>query len=122
MGPELPLVLGIADEFAKRGLTLLGPTQAAAQLEGSKVFAKEFMERHGIPTAAVYGIFDSAIDAYTALDSVKWPLVIKADGLCAGKGVLVTSSAHEATEFLERLHGKARVRRGRPARFAGGRA
>ena len=60
VGPELPLVLGIADEFAKRGLALLGPSQAAAQLEGSKVFAKEFMERHGIPTAAVYGIFDSA--------------------------------------------------------------
>jgi len=103
VGPELPLVLGIADEFAKRGLTLLGPTQAAAQLEGSKVFAKEFMERHGIPTATVYGISEGAIDAYTALDSVKWPLVIKADGLCAGKGVLVTSSVHEATEFLERL-------------------
>ena len=102
IGPELPLVLGIADEFAKRGLTLLGPTQVAAQLEGSKVFAKEFMERHGIPTAAVYGVFDSAIDAHTALDSVKWPLVIKADGLCAGKGVLVTSSANEASEFLER--------------------
>ena len=102
VGPELPLVLGIADEFARRGLVLLGPTQVAAQLEGSKVFAKEFMERHGVPTAAVYGIFDAAIDAYTALECGKWPLVIKADGLAAGKGVLVTSSANEATEFLER--------------------
>jgi phosphoribosylamine---glycine ligase len=102
VGPELPLVLGIADEFAKRGLTLLGPARIAAQLEGSKVFAKEFMERHGVPTAAVYGTFDTAIDAYTALDSVNWPLVIKADGLCAGKGVLVAASANEATEFLER--------------------
>jgi phosphoribosylamine--glycine ligase len=103
VGPELPLVLGIADEFAKRGLPLLGPTHVAAQLEGSKVFAKEFMERHGIPTAAVYGIYDVAVDAYTALDSVEWPLVIKADGLCAGKGVLVTSSPQEATDFLDRL-------------------
>lgn len=102
VGPELPLVLGIADEFAKRGLAVLGPGQVAAQLEGSKVFAKEFMERHGIPTAAVYGIFESPVDAYTALDSVEWPLVIKADGLCAGKGVLVTSSAQEATAFLDR--------------------
>src|ERR1019366_2109669 len=84
VGPELPLVLGIADEFAKRKLTLLGPAQTAAQLEGSKIFSKRFMERHGIPTAAVYGICDSPMDAYPALDSVDWPLVIKADGLCAG--------------------------------------
>ncbi len=103
VGPELPLVLGIADEFAKRGLTLLGPTKSAAQLEGSKVFAKKFMERHGIPTAAVYGVFDSPVDAYTAICEVDWPLVIKADGLCAGKGVLVTSSPDEATSFIDRL-------------------
>jgi phosphoribosylamine---glycine ligase len=103
VGPELPLVLGIADEFEKRGLTLLGPSQKAAQLEGSKIFAKQFMERHGIPTAAVYGVYDQAIDAYTELCSVDWPLVIKADGLCAGKGVLVTSSPDEATEFIERV-------------------
>ena len=103
VGPELPLVLGIADEFCKRGLTLLGPSQSAAQLEGSKVFAKKFLERHGIPTASVYGVFDSAVDAYTAICEVDWPLVIKADGLCAGKGVLVTSSPDEATEFIDRL-------------------
>src|ERR1700683_4643050 len=103
VGPELPLVLGIADEFAKRGLTLLGPTQKAAQLEGSKVFAKKFMERHGIPTASVYGVFDSPVDAYTAICEVDWPLVIKADGLCGGKGVLVTSSPDEATAFIDRL-------------------
>jgi phosphoribosylamine--glycine ligase len=102
-GPELPLVRGIADEFAKRGLALLGPTKAAAQLEGSKVFAKRFMERHGVPTASTYGIFDSPIDAYTSLCSVDWPLVVKADGLCAGKGVLVTSSPDEASEFIDRL-------------------
>ncbi len=103
VGPELPLVNGIADEFAKRGLLLLGPSKAAAQLEGSKVFAKQFMERNGIPMAETYGIFDSAIDAHTALDSVEWPLVIKADGLAAGKGVLVASSTAEAADFIERL-------------------
>jgi phosphoribosylamine---glycine ligase len=101
-GPELPLVRGIADEFARRGLPFLGPLQAAAQLEGSKIFAKEFMERHGIPTAAIYDICDSAIDAHMALDSVEWPLVLKADGLCAGKGVLVARNAEEATRFIAR--------------------
>jgi phosphoribosylamine--glycine ligase len=103
VGPELPLVLGIADEFQRRSLALLGPTQAAAQLEGSKIFAKQFMERHSIPTAAVYGMCDSPADAHMLLSSVDWPLVIKADGLCAGKGVLVTSSSDEATGFLTRL-------------------
>lgn len=102
VGPELPLVLGVADEFACRGLALLGPVQKAAQLEGSKIFAKQFMERHGIPTAAIYGTYESAMDAYTALCAVDWPLVIKADGLCAGKGVLVTSSPDQATSFIER--------------------
>jgi phosphoribosylamine---glycine ligase len=102
VGPEMPLVLGIADEFARRGLRLLGPAEKAAQLEGSKVFSKQFMQRHEIPTAGVYGVYVEALEAYTALDSVDWPLVIKADGLCAGKGVLVTSSADEATEFIER--------------------
>jgi phosphoribosylamine--glycine ligase len=103
VGPEIPLVQGIADEFASRGLALLGPSKAAAQLEGSKIFAKKFMERHGIPTAAVYGIYEQAVDAYTDLCSVDWPLVIKADGLAAGKGVLVTSSPDEATAFIDRV-------------------
>ncbi|HXX19687.1 MAG TPA: phosphoribosylamine--glycine ligase [Candidatus Acidoferrum sp.] len=103
VGPELPLVLGIADEFGARGLRLLGPSREAAQLEGSKIFAKQFLQRHGIPTAAVYGIYEDAAKARAALKSAKWPLVIKADGLCAGKGVLVTSSAEEASEFIERV-------------------
>src|SRR6185437_762440 len=103
VGPELPLVHGIADEFAKRGLLVLGPRQSAARLEGSKIFAKEFMQRHGIATAEAYGICDSPLEAQVALDSVEMPLVIKADGLCAGKGVLVTSSTAEAAEFIERL-------------------
>jgi phosphoribosylamine---glycine ligase len=106
VGPELPLVLGVADEFANRGLALLGPTEKTAQMEGSKIFAKQFMERHGIPTAAVYGIYDSLPDAQKALGGVRWPVVIKADGLCAGKGVLVASSPDEALEFLERAMGR----------------
>ncbi len=103
VGPELPLVNGIADEFARRGLAILGPGKAAARLEGSKIFAKQFMERHGIPTAGVRGVFETAADAYAGLDSGAWPLVIKADGLCAGKGVLVASDAREGAAFIERL-------------------
>jgi phosphoribosylamine---glycine ligase len=102
VGPELPLVLGIADEFARRGLGLLGPTKSAARLEGSKIFAKQFMERHEIPTARLYGIYHSDADARAALGKVNWPLVIKADGLCAGKGVLVTASPDEAASFITR--------------------
>lgn len=102
VGPELPLVNGIADEFASRGLALLGPTRQAAQLEGSKIFAKQFMQRHKIPTASVYGVYDSISAACTTLATMKWPVVIKADGLCAGKGVLVTSSREEAASFIER--------------------
>ena len=103
VGPELPLVLGIADEFARRGLGLLGPSQQASQLEGSKVFAKHFLERHNIPTARTYGIFESAKEASAALKRTAWPVVIKAEGLCAGKGVLVATSADEAEGFVERV-------------------
>lgn len=102
VGPEQPLVLGISDEFEKRNLPILGPSRDAAQLEGSKAFAKQFMQRHKIPTATSYGTFDSPVDAYTSLCEVDWPVVVKADGLCAGKGVLVTSSPDEATSFIER--------------------
>jgi len=103
VGPELPLVLGLADEFMRRGLAIVGPSKQAAELEGSKVFAKEFLERHAIPTASVYGVYDSPGDAYAALCAVDWPVAIKADGLCGGKGVLVTASPDEATAFIERL-------------------
>jgi phosphoribosylamine---glycine ligase len=106
VGPELPLVAGIADEFRARGLRILGPSRAAARLEGSKIFAKEFLQRHSIPTASPYGIYDSPGDAYAALCAVDWPVVVKADGLCAGKGVLVTRSPDEATAFIERLMDK----------------
>jgi phosphoribosylamine--glycine ligase len=106
IGPELPLVSGVVDEFEERGLPILGPTAAAARLEGSKAFAKEFMERHGIPTASAYGIHDSAGAAYSALCAVDWPVVIKADGLCAGKGVMVAPTPDDATAFIERLMDK----------------
>jgi phosphoribosylamine---glycine ligase len=103
VGPELPLVSGIADEFAGRGLKLVGPSKLAAQLEGSKAFAKEFLLRNNIPTGPLYGIFESAGDAYSALCAVDWPCVIKADGLAAGKGVLVAANPDEATAFIDRL-------------------
>jgi len=102
VGPELPLVNGVVDAFEKRGWAIIGPTKQAAQLEGSKVFTKEFLARHAIPTAAMYGAFDSAESAYRALDHVKWPVVIKADGLCAGKGVLVAANPAEARDFIAR--------------------
>lgn len=103
VGPELPLVLGVADEFASRGLALLGPTRTAAQLEGSKIFAKQFLQRHAIPTAVAYGICATRAEARAAVAAAKWPLVIKADGLCAGKGVLVATSEPEALSFIDRL-------------------
>ena len=103
VGPELPLVLGIADEFAARGRALLGPTKAAAQLEGSKMFSKEFLQRHKIPTALMYSVINEGAQAPAALAAARLPLVIKADGLCAGKGVLVTRSAAEASTFIGRL-------------------
>jgi phosphoribosylamine--glycine ligase len=102
IGPELPLVSGVADEFARRRMAIFGPSQSAARLEGSKVFAKEFLQRYEIPTAHTAGFYDSAADANRALSGAKWPVVLKADGLCAGKGVLVAKSREEAAEFLDR--------------------
>lgn len=102
IGPELPLVSGVADEFARRGMALFGPSKAAAELEGSKIYAKKFLQRHKIPTADAYGFYDTASEAYAALKNVEWPMVIKADGLCAGKGVLVAQNYDDAKEFLER--------------------
>lgn len=103
VGPEAPLVAGVRDKFDARGLRLIGPSQSHARLEGSKIFAKDFMTRHGIPTAACYGWFDSAREALKALDAVDWPVVVKADGLCAGKGVLVAETRAEADAFIRRL-------------------
>lgn len=100
VGPEAPLVAGIADEFEKAGLFIVGPTRAAARLEGSKVFAKEFMRRHNIPTAefAVAGSFDQAVEA---LDRFQYPVVVKADGLAGGKGVFIARNREEAEQALE---------------------
>jgi len=101
VGPELPLVNGISDAFLQRSWAIVGPSRQAAQLEGSKIFSKEFLLRHRIPTARMYGAYDSASDAYAALSSVAWPLVIKADGLCAGKGVVLAPDLESARQFLE---------------------
>jgi phosphoribosylamine--glycine ligase len=101
VGPELPLVNGIADAFAQRGWAIVAPSQQAAQLEGSKIFSKEFLQRHNIPTAKLYGAYDRTTDAYAALQTgVKWPVVIKADGLCAGKGVFLAPDLKAAQEFI----------------------
>jgi len=103
VGPEQPLVDGISDEFGLRGLPIVGPSRECARLEGSKIFAKEFLNRHGIPTAQSYGTFSSAAEAIIRLESLAYPLVLKADGLCAGKGVLVAKSYGEAGDFADRV-------------------
>ncbi len=103
VGPEQPLVDGIADEFTRRRLRIVGPSRECAQLEGSKIFAKEFLNRHGIPTAQAYGTFASAPEAKARLKGLTYPLVLKADGLCAGKGVLVANSYREAADFADRV-------------------
>jgi len=103
VGPEQPLVNGIGDAFRERHWPIVGPSKQAAQLEGSKVFSKEFLQRHNIPTAKMYGVFESTKEAYSALRQVTFPLVIKADGLCAGKGVLVAQDFDEARDFIERV-------------------
>jgi phosphoribosylamine---glycine ligase len=101
VGPELPLVNGISDAFMQRNWPVVGPSQKAAQLEGSKIFSKEFLLRHNIPTAKMYGAYDSPQKVYAALKGVDWPLVIKADGLCAGKGVVLAPDTEAAKQFLE---------------------
>ena len=102
VGPEAPLASGVVDEFRQHGLRVFGPTQAAAQLESSKAFSKAFMKRHGIPTAE-YETFTDATAAHAYLDKVGAPIVVKADGLAAGKGVVVATTlaqAHEAVDFM----------------------
>ncbi|MEK9495381.1 phosphoribosylamine--glycine ligase [Photorhabdus sp. P32] len=100
VGPEAPLVIGIVDAFQKAGLTIFGPTQAAAQLEGSKAFTKDFLARHQIPTAA-YQNFTEIEPALAYLDKVGVPIVIKADGLAAGKGVIVATTLEEAQSAIK---------------------
>ena len=103
VGPELPLVKGMTDAFRQRNWAIVGPSQRAAQLEGSKVFSKEFLERHRIPTAKLHGTYDSPSEVYRALRSVAWPVMIKADGLCAGKGVFLAPDLAAAKDFVERV-------------------
>ena len=100
VGPEQPLAAGIVDEFRAHGLRVFGPTQAAAQLESSKAFSKAFMKRHGIPTAE-YETFTDAAAAHAYVDEKGAPIVVKADGLAAGKGVVVAMTLHEAHEAIE---------------------
>jgi phosphoribosylamine--glycine ligase len=100
IGPEDPLVLGLADRLAEAGVSVFGPSAAAAQLEGSKRFAKEFMARHGIPTAAHWS-FDSADAAESHVRALGGPCVVKADGLAAGKGVTVCAGPEEAVDAIE---------------------
>ena len=106
VGPEAPLSEGVVDAFRAAGLPIFGPTQAAAQLEGSKDFAKRFMIRHGIPTAA-YQTFDDTPAAHAYLDQVGAPIVIKADGLAAGKGVVVAQTLSEAHRAVDDIMGGA---------------
>jgi phosphoribosylamine--glycine ligase len=102
VGPEAPLAAGVVDEFRAHGLAIFGPTQAAAQLESSKAFSKAFMARHGIPTAA-FDTFTDAAAAHAYVERMGAPIVVKADGLAAGKGVVVAmtlAEAHEAIDFM----------------------
>ena len=102
VGPEAPLAAGVVDEFRAHGLRIFGPTQAAAQLESSKAFSKAFMQRHAIPTAE-FETFTDPVAAHAYVERKGAPIVVKADGLAAGKGVVVAMSlaeAHEAIDFM----------------------
>lgn len=102
VGPELPLTLGIVDEFERRNLKILGPKKEAAAIEGSKVFAKEFMKKHHIPTAS-FKIFDNPDEACNFIKSSVMPLVIKADGLAAGKGVVIVEDEASAISTIQNI-------------------
>ena len=99
VGPEVALCAGIADAFQAKQLRIFGPTKAAAQLEGSKVFSKQFLLKHNVPTAAA-GIFDKPADARAYVRNHGVPIVVKADGLAAGKGVIVAQSVAEAEQAI----------------------
>ena len=107
VGPEQPLAAGIVDYFQKEGLTIFGPTKAAAQIEGSKSYAKEIMKKYGIPTAA-YETFTEAEPAIIYIKEQGAPIVVKADGLAAGKGVIVAMTEEEAVEAVNDMIGNQR--------------
>lgn len=100
VGPEVPLSKGIVDRFTENNLGIFGPTKEAAQLESSKIWAKQFMQRHDIPTAP-FGIFDNAKEAKEYVLSLNYPVVIKADGLAAGKGVIVCDGKNDAISAID---------------------
>jgi phosphoribosylamine--glycine ligase len=102
VGPEVPLVAGIVDAFRAQGLVIIGPDQAGAQLEGSKAFSKAFMDKHQIPTAG-YGVYTDVASAKAALRDYELPVVIKADGLAAGKGVIIAENYEIAERTLEEM-------------------
>src|SRR5882724_1198029 len=102
VGPEAPLAAGIVDRFRAKGRRIVGPTAAAARLEASKAFAKEFMLRAGIPTAR-FATVESAEQALAALQQFDFPVVLKADGLAAGKGVIIVNSQEEAEPAIAQL-------------------
>jgi phosphoribosylamine--glycine ligase len=105
VGPEAPLVAGIVDRFENEGLKIFGPSQSAAQLEGSKAFTKDFLARHNIPTAS-YGSFTDVEEAIHYITQQGAPIVVKADGLAAGKGVIVAQTEQEAIDAVkDMLHG-----------------
>ncbi|SHE77300.1 phosphoribosylamine--glycine ligase [Tissierella praeacuta DSM 18095] len=104
VGPELPLVLGIVDKFQEKELKIFGVNKTCAQLEGSKDFSKEFMEKYNIPTAK-YKSYINLDEAIEGLEEFTYPLVIKADGLCAGKGVVICNSEEEAINTLKSILG-----------------
>ena len=104
VGPEQPLAAGVVDDFRAHGLRIFGPTRAAAQLESSKAFSKDFMRRHGIPTAA-YETFTDAAAAHAYVERLGAPIVVKADGLAAGKGVVVAATAEEAHAAIDDMLG-----------------
>ncbi|SJX18719.1 phosphoribosylamine--glycine ligase [Clostridioides difficile] len=102
VGPEVPLVMGIVDEFEKEGLRVFGPNKKCAQLEGSKAFSKDFMIKHNIPTAK-YKEYTNLEEAISEIDSFGYPVVIKADGLAAGKGVVIPENREDAIATLKEM-------------------
>ena len=102
VGPEVPLVNGIVDEFEKEGLKIFGPNKECSTFEGSKAFSKEFMVRHNIPTAK-YKEYTNLDEAINEIDSFGYPVVIKADGLAAGKGVVIPENREDAIATLKEM-------------------
>jgi phosphoribosylamine---glycine ligase len=102
VGPELPLTLGIVDEFEGRGLKIFGPSKKASAIEGSKSFAKDFMQKYHIPTAS-FRIFSEHFEALDFVKGAGYPLVVKADGLAAGKGAIICNNVEEAYSTVEKI-------------------